>query len=478
MNTQAPESTESKPSSWWDRATDTEASVARGKKILTVIIVLAVGVAAATGIRGFMASQDAEARAAVSDLILEGELLLPPTRGAQGFAGQVNEAAGFYNGETRDLLAAGFRWGALGDTMYGTSPEKAAEYKAQIESLLAAFSDKENAASDGPQAWAFANVRQQLMWFAAINSAKPSDRIELLNQQLSLLSHMESKWGEHPVLSAIVDPVGHPGVTLMGIWKERAEKEVSFWTKNPTIAPLTTDEGLTATITLDNDKAVKMEFYSRVAPRTVANFLRLAKSGFYNGTAFHAITETSVEGGDPLSRLCPDRPRVWHKGSVGYRLPQESSARLSGEAGSVSMGRDVGGLHGSRFMIHTKEDPGKNFGAYTVFARVVEGIEALVEYTETDTIDDEQAENPNLPVAPMRIKSIQIEGEQVHTSEDSWVPVLVTPKAPEQTPEEKRLEDEAKKEAEDKANDKANATDPKESKEETSEKPGDDNPKK
>ena len=149
-----------------------------------------------------------------------------------------------------------------------------------------------------------------------------------------------------------------------------------------------------------------------------------------------------------MSKICPDRPRVWGKGGVGYVLPRESSALLGVEPGSISMSIDVRGLHGCRFSIHTADDPGTNFGAYTVFARITEGLEAIQEYVKTDTIDDEQAENPNLPVVALRIKSLVVTGTPTHSLNDSWSPAFVEPEAPETTDEEKRLEKEAKDKAE------------------------------
>jgi hypothetical protein len=117
---------------------------------------------------------------------------------------------------------------------------------------------------------------------------------------------------------------------------------------------------------------------------------------------------------------------------------------LKVEAGSVSMSLGVAGLHGSHFSIQTAEDTGRNFGSTTVFARITEGIEAIQEYIKTDTIDDEQSENPALPLVPLRIKSLVITGEPEHGTGDSWQPLVVEQEIPDTTEEEKRLVKEAK----------------------------------
>ena len=89
--------------------------------------------------------------------------------------------------------------------------------------------------------------------------------------------------------------------------------------------------------------------------------------------------------------------------------------------------------------------------AYTPVALIVlccrRCLEAIQEYVKTGTIDDEQAENPNLPVVALRIKSLVVTGTPTHSLNDSWSPAFVEPEAPETTDEEKRLEKEAKDKA-------------------------------
>jgi len=66
-----------------------------------------------------------------------------------------------------------------------------------------------------------------------------------------------------------------------------------------------------------------IEFYGTDAPKTVANFIKLAKDGFYNGTTFHrVIPGFMIQGGDPLSKEDPRGPRVG-TGGPGYTVPAE-----------------------------------------------------------------------------------------------------------------------------------------------------------
>ena len=47
---------------------------------------------------------------------------------------------------------------------------------------------------------------------------------------------------------------------------------------------------------------IKIELYSNIAPKAVARFKELAKEGFFNGTTFHRINDSVIQGGDPLSK--------------------------------------------------------------------------------------------------------------------------------------------------------------------------------
>src|SRR4051794_30619713 len=71
-----------------------------------------------------------------------------------------------------------------------------------------------------------------------------------------------------------------------------------------------------------NSQRVVIEFYENAAPNTVANFKKLARSHFYNGTSFHRVfPHQMVQGGDPLS-VHKDRSKTG-TGGPGYTLPAE-----------------------------------------------------------------------------------------------------------------------------------------------------------
>ena len=129
---------------------------------------------------------------------------------------------------------------------------------------------------------------------------------------------------------------------------------------------------------------IVLEFYPDVAPVTVASFLHLARTGFYNGTTFHRVEPGFViQGGDPKSKD-PNATDVG-TGGPGYYLPAEFSDRKH-ETGTLAMARssspDSGG---SQFYICLAPQPDLD-GQYTVFGKVVSGMEVVNSIAPGDVI--------------------------------------------------------------------------------------------
>ncbi len=116
---------------------------------------------------------------------------------------------------------------------------------------------------------------------------------------------------------------------------------------------------------------MKVELYERETPGTVANFVKLAEQGFYDGLTFHrVIPDFVVQGG------CPVGTGV---GGPGYKIKCEtSSARQHHERGVLSMahaGKDTGG---SQFFIcHSRTNTAHLDGVHTCFGEVVEGVDTV-----------------------------------------------------------------------------------------------------
>ena len=116
---------------------------------------------------------------------------------------------------------------------------------------------------------------------------------------------------------------------------------------------------------------MKVEFFEQDAPKTVANFVKLSKSGFYDGLIFHRVIPNFViQGG------CPEGTG---RGGPGYTIPCELDGdNQYHDRGVLSMahaGRDTGG---SQFFIcHNRENTRHLDRNHTVFGKVVEGLEVI-----------------------------------------------------------------------------------------------------
>jgi len=128
-----------------------------------------------------------------------------------------------------------------------------------------------------------------------------------------------------------------------------------------------------AVISVEGFGEIAIELLAGKAPRTVENFKKLAREGFYDGTTFHrVIPGFMIQGGDPNTK---DRdPRNDGIGGPGYRLAAEFNDTKHAR-GIVSMARKgAPDTAGSQFFIVVEESPHLD-GKYTAFGRVISGIE-------------------------------------------------------------------------------------------------------
>lgn len=122
----------------------------------------------------------------------------------------------------------------------------------------------------------------------------------------------------------------------------------------------------TAVIELEKGGEVRIEFFPEDAPRTVENFVTLARQGFYDGLTFHRVVPGFVvQGGDP---------RGDGTGGPGYTVRAEFNQRRH-VRGTVAMARSQHpDSAGSQFYITFGPQPHLD-GSYTVFGQVVAGME-------------------------------------------------------------------------------------------------------
>jgi len=147
-----------------------------------------------------------------------------------------------------------------------------------------------------------------------------------------------------------------------------------------------------------------IEFWSDVAPKTVENFKKLAKQGFYDGTAFHRIIKGfMIQGGDPLSKT--DSPEVG-TGGPGYKIKAEFNKRKH-ERGVLSMARSQNpDSAGSQFFICLGNASFLD-GQYTAFGHVIKGDDVLGKLGDTSVGVGPSGEK-STPLARVGLESVKI----------------------------------------------------------------------
>lgn len=126
---------------------------------------------------------------------------------------------------------------------------------------------------------------------------------------------------------------------------------------------------------------MKVEFFEKDAPNTVANFVKLSKEGFYDGLTFHRVIPNFViQGG------CPKGTGVGGPGySIDCELDGDNQYHDRGVLSMAHAGRNTGG---SQFFIcHSRENTAHLDRHHTCFGKVVEGLEVIDAICAQDKID-------------------------------------------------------------------------------------------
>ena len=129
-----------------------------------------------------------------------------------------------------------------------------------------------------------------------------------------------------------------------------------------------------------NHGPIAIELYADDAPKTVANFEKLAADGFYNGVIFHrVIPDFMVQGGDPTGT---------GSGGPGYQFEDEFNDNKV-DRGALAMANSGPNTNGSQFFIVTADACPWLDGKHTVFGRVTGGMDVVdtISALETDGRD-------------------------------------------------------------------------------------------
>lgn len=181
------------------------------------------------------------------------------------------------------------------------------------------------------------------------------------------------------------------GVNGTSMEKDTKQQSLQISNKNKKImnAILHTNKG---DITIEFDSAT---------PHTVENFIKLAKTGFYDGIKFHrVISDFMIQGGDPLTKDDSMSAR-WGTGGPGYTFADEISSTNRNNTGTIAMANAGPNTNGSQFFINLNDN---NFldTKHTVFGRVILGMDVVKAIGAVATNHSDQ------PIEPIIIEKVSL----------------------------------------------------------------------
>lgn len=169
-------------------------------------------------------------------------------------------------------------------------------------------------------------------------------------------------------------------------------------------------EKIMVQIEMENGGIIKLELYPSIAPVTVANFVKLAREGFYDGVIFHRVIKGfMIQGGDPTGT---------GYGGASEKIKGEFAANghknpLSHKRGVISMARsrDYNSASSQFFIVH-KDSPHLD-GDYAAFGQVVSGMDVV------DAIAAVRVDANDRPTVPEVIKTVTVLDAESETQADS-----------------------------------------------------------
>jgi peptidyl-prolyl cis-trans isomerase B (cyclophilin B) len=145
-----------------------------------------------------------------------------------------------------------------------------------------------------------------------------------------------------------------------------------------------------------NAGAIRLELFDEDAPKTVANFRKLASEGYYDGLSFHRIIKDfMIQGG------CPQGTGT---GGPGYTFEDEFNQHKV-VRGALAMANAGPNTNGSQFFIVTTVQAPWLDGKHTVFGRVADGMDVV------DTLEAAETDHSDRPVQPQRIERVELGDE-------------------------------------------------------------------
>ncbi len=153
---------------------------------------------------------------------------------------------------------------------------------------------------------------------------------------------------------------------------------------------------------------IVLELNNKQMPITAQNFAKLASEGYYNGIKFHrVINGFMIQAGDPYTKD-DSKQNLWGQGGPGYKFADEKMSadiiQNGYKRGVIAMANSGPNTNGSQFFIMHKDYPLSP--SYTIFGKVVSGLETVDKIATVKTIYPGQLDRPESPVI---INSISVE---------------------------------------------------------------------
>lgn len=177
-------------------------------------------------------------------------------------------------------------------------------------------------------------------------------------------------------------------------------------TSSPTMTPSPSPTTKEVAVIKTSEGEMVAEFWPDVAPKTVENFKKLAREGFYDGTAFHRIVKGfMIQGGDPLTKD-PSKESRWGTGDPGYKIKAEFNKR-GHERGVLSMARSSDpDSAGSQFFLCFGKVSQLD-GQYTTFGKIIKGDDVLDKLANVPVATSNSGEKSK-PVNRVALESVKI----------------------------------------------------------------------
>ncbi len=150
-----------------------------------------------------------------------------------------------------------------------------------------------------------------------------------------------------------------------------------------------------------NKGIIELELFEQLKPNTVANFVKLAKEGYYDGVKFHRVIKGfMIQGGDPLTKDETQSDR-WGTGGPGYMFADEIGNENNNAVGTISMANAGPNTNGSQFFINVNDN---NFldSKHTAFGKVISGQDVV------QSIENVPVGPGDRPVEAVVIQSVEL----------------------------------------------------------------------